>query len=615
MGNCVKSRKTPLLKRSLLGFLILGILGCRQPFTLKDMLDERTEVISPLVIFPSEATLYIGSSLTFEVSGGDEPYEFSVSEGRGTINDSGSYTAPSSAGTAVITVTDADENTKSAELTITDEQMDSDYIVQSISNSPAVFDAGESIGQSFIYKNIGDDDGILTVFWNIYISDNAELDGGDSLIGTGSGEALKSTDSSASININGNWPSSAGVYYLIIKLSSGDDTAPDNNTGVSAPFTVMALSGDIDYVVTDITREYPNVEEGSLCAETFDITNIGGAAGSQPVIWTAYASADQNIGGDDVIASGTASAGGLAAGASVNDISISGAWPSAGTWYLLVGVTSTDETITGNNSASNGTYTVSAPPDYAVSILDIQSSGTAGALFSAAGPFSFEITEENNTAGIQQISYDVWISQDDVLDVGDSSVMNDVLPPLGAGGTTGPISFGGVNWPSFGTTYYIFITVSSGDDEHSYNNLYSSGPITVPELYVEAGENNSSTGNGILTNVSQPSVDGGSLSPNQLIKIEGDMDTNGNYDTYEINIGTLSQLDIWILWSTGGQHINLYIWDTTVGSWSSLDNSVNTEPATPPAVFNLSPGIHNFGVSFTAGAVVNAPYEVFIQGR
>ncbi len=608
--------------RSLLGVLILGILTCKQPFSLTEMLDERAVELPALVVSPSEATLYINSSLTLNVSGGEAPYDYTVSEGEGTVNSAGVYTAASTAGTAVVTVTDAEGRSVSAALTITDEQVNADYVVQSISG-PGTFNAGDPIAQTFIYENTGADDGILTVYWNVYVSDDTELDGGDSLVDAGSGAALSSAASSASQSINGNWPASAGIYYLIVKISSGDDTAPDNNASASAAFTVQALGGEIDYVATGITRNYPVVTEGSLCAETFDVSNIGGSAGSQPVTWIAYASADQTIGGDEVIASGTASAGGLAAGASVNDISISGAWPSDGTWYLLIGVAATDETITGNNTGSSSdTITVNAPPDYTILDTDVvmQSSGTAGTAFAGGGSFSFIISESDNNPGTQPVAWEAFVSLDNILDGSDVSVLDGVISPLAAGGTSGVLALDSAVWPAFGSFYYLIITVDSGDDADPVNNTYISvDTVRVPEVTAESGVNSSvgPSPPNTFSNVSSLTVGGGTLSENQLVMADGLMDDPGEFDTYEITSdASTTRWEIFALWSSGNDDIDFHVWDLSGSVWDYTDGTADEEPnLPPPAKINLPAGSYYIGVEFKASAVAGSSYELFIQGR
>jgi Domain of unknown function (DUF5122) beta-propeller len=63
--------------------------------------------VSPLAISPSSITLDANMTKTFQASGGQLPYVFTVSSGLGTITAAGAFTAPDSPGTAVVAVTDS----------------------------------------------------------------------------------------------------------------------------------------------------------------------------------------------------------------------------------------------------------------------------------------------------------------------------------------------------------------------------------------------------------------------------------------------------------------------------------------------------------------------------
>lgn len=76
-----------------------------------------TFYVLPLVMNPTSKTLAVGNSFTFSASGGVPPYSFSADNG--SINSStGLYTAPGSAGTAIVTVTDSEVRTATATVTI-----------------------------------------------------------------------------------------------------------------------------------------------------------------------------------------------------------------------------------------------------------------------------------------------------------------------------------------------------------------------------------------------------------------------------------------------------------------------------------------------------------------
>jgi hypothetical protein len=75
-------------------------------------------VYTPVAISPSSITINAGFSTTFTYSNGIAPFTFSVVSGGGSINSAGVYTAPLSAGTATVKVTDGKSNTSNSTVTI-----------------------------------------------------------------------------------------------------------------------------------------------------------------------------------------------------------------------------------------------------------------------------------------------------------------------------------------------------------------------------------------------------------------------------------------------------------------------------------------------------------------
>ncbi|MBN1835256.1 MAG: hypothetical protein JW820_05350 [Spirochaetales bacterium] len=81
--------------------------------------DATVATYAPLSIIPTSKSLTVGSSFTFSASGGKTPYSFSKITGGGTISAStGMFTAPGSADTVVVRVTDDLGNTSDATVTI-----------------------------------------------------------------------------------------------------------------------------------------------------------------------------------------------------------------------------------------------------------------------------------------------------------------------------------------------------------------------------------------------------------------------------------------------------------------------------------------------------------------
>lgn len=82
--------------------------------------DATVSVNSALAISPTSKTLGANNSYTFSATGGVPPYAYSVFSGSGTITSAGDYTAPATSTSAVVRVTDSDNNTADATLTVND---------------------------------------------------------------------------------------------------------------------------------------------------------------------------------------------------------------------------------------------------------------------------------------------------------------------------------------------------------------------------------------------------------------------------------------------------------------------------------------------------------------
>jgi hypothetical protein len=71
-----------------------------------------------LALQPGSATLGAGTTQKFAASGGQPPYNYSVATGGGSVDSTGLFTAPSSAGAATVKVTDAAGVSLTASVTI-----------------------------------------------------------------------------------------------------------------------------------------------------------------------------------------------------------------------------------------------------------------------------------------------------------------------------------------------------------------------------------------------------------------------------------------------------------------------------------------------------------------
>ncbi|MCK5672224.1 MAG: hypothetical protein KAH95_02550 [Spirochaetales bacterium] len=495
-----------------------------------------------------------------------------------------------------------------------------DYIVQSITNSPATADISTPIEQSFKYENQGSDPGAYTVYWTAYFSEDDVLDGGDTPASSGSVSALGALTSSEPISITNNWPSSAGVYYLIVNISAGDDNDPSNNYFVSNHFTINATGTLIDYKPTNISRDYPTVTSGSLCSETFDLSNIGGGDGADNITWTAWASDNTSLGGDTEIGSGILSP--LDAGFGYSSVPISGSWPgTAGDYYIIIDILAPNEDITDNNTAYNGPYTVKDPPDYSISSATIQLDGDPGLVLSTYGVFDFTV-HNSGADGSQPIEWEVFTSVDTILDGNDTSIKTGYTQALTSGSDSEAISFADAVWPLMGSYYYLILNINSPDDSSPFNNQFISSLITVPERFTETIDSYGfGTSSGTIPNVSDLDLvlNSNVMDMYELMIIDDVMEGKINYDTYKMTLGTgVTTLSAYAEWSTTLNSIDIYIWDESNGEWTSIEFDADREPGLSTVSFTglTSGSVYYVAVEFRDnGGSDGRPYKLVIYAK
>lgn len=412
---------------------IVLITGCND-FVLSELLDGEEGVAglkSPLTIGPSSITVTVTSALTFSASGGSAPYTFSVISGAGTVNaTSGAYTAPVAAGTDVVQVQDSAlpiPNTDTATITVSNVATNVDYDITGVT-IPGGALAGTTIsGTDFDVDNIGSADGSKTIYWNLYASANTVLGPGDELLKTGSTGPLASSGTTNISVTTGNWPASAGNYYIIVTVSAEDDLTTANNIQVTGGQISITLP-DVDYDVTVVNNTGGTTAGGPIAGD-FTVQNIGAGNGSQTVFWEAYVSTDATLGaGGTFIDSGSTAA--LNSGMTAGPIGFTGTWPlSAGNHYLIVAVSAADDVSAINDEQDNGGTAVTGgpAPDYEISATNLPANGTSGLALSV--PHNFDIDNLTPNPGTQSIDWVVYASLDQVLDGGDTMI---------ASGSTGP---------------------------------------------------------------------------------------------------------------------------------------------------------------------------------
>lgn len=461
-----------------------------------------TQIYAPLSISPAVASIYTGQQIDFTVSGGTGSYSYSFAQ-----SDSGSptmtgdqYTAGASAGTDIIEVQDntypawpVASATVTVSATPAPPSGDIEYAVTGFTANTPSPNAGSAIGESFTLANMGPDDGNSSVNWTAYLSrDNLPgFSSGDIIIDNGALAPLDGDDSApggtdeTTRAIGGAWPTDTGIWYLKVKESADDETT-QNEWAASGPFDIQSVAADVDYYVSDSPDGGIVVDLNDAVSASFTIGNQGGVAGSSGGNWYAYISADESYNtGDTQIDTGSFS--GIASGGTSGAITIdNGSWSEAGSWYLLIRLSSSEEVNTANNiRASDGSYAVTdgsaVTPDYQVSTISMY------APFAPAGSTVSETFSVSNVGanGTQNISWTAYASTDTVRDPGEE-IGSGIIGPLAAGGTLANIATLGALWPGAGN-YYLIVEATAADedaaDQNDFARSLSRFTVTDPPDY------------------------------------------------------------------------------------------------------------------------------------
>ena len=435
----------------------------------------------PLSISPTALSLSIGSTVTFAGIGGTAPYTWTIQtpgSGSPAISPTGVYVAGNTPNTTdIVRLTDAASVVVTA--TVTVKPLSSvDYTITgtslSVTGTVATALTG---GQTFALKNIGTSTGTAPVDWTVYLSANTVLDGGDAVVASGTAFALAAGASNPAVPVSGSFPAVVpGFYYLIVQLTSADDTTPGNNTSAAIPVTLVPQN--IDYIANPVSNTGPLMAGGGMAGD-FTIKNQGSVNGGSTVFWQVRASADTTFDATDYIVAG-GSIGGVNANTTTAPINFSGFWPSTpGPWYLLVAVVSADDTNNLNNvsAATLVTTTGVAPTDVEYTVQTVTSGGGQVAGKPLAGSFIYK--NNGTSAGAQSVFWTAYVSSDTTLQLGTDTVVDSgTVAPLGPSPSSASVPFSGT-WPSTPGTWYLIVSISCSEDVIPTNNVTSSGAVAV----------------------------------------------------------------------------------------------------------------------------------------
>lgn len=248
-------------------------------------------------------------------------------------------------------------------------------------------------------------------------------------------------------------------------------------------------------------------------------------------------------------------------------------------------------------------------PDYQV----ISSSPPAWGLTGGALSGSFTIQEVAGNSGGDTISWEIFLSSDQILDAGDPpAIAFGVLDALDALESTTIDYSNAAGWPAEQGYYFLLIDVGAGDDTNSVNDRNTPGvaahiPVVIAPLINESDPNDLPDYQNLNT-----------LEAGALIGIQATMDAPGGNDTYQLTLSNATsprKIEVTIVWPAGNA-IDAII-NPGPDAMSSLSTASGREPGPGDAQFRetgLTPGTsHQVQVVFTDEAVAGTPYYLFIN--
>jgi subtilase family serine protease len=368
-------------------------------------------------------------------------------------------------------------------------QIGSDLVISSF-NSPVTGGAGATITVSDTTRNQGGGDAGASVT-RFYLSSDAAVDAGDSVLGSRAVPSLTSGGSNSG-SISATIPASTGTgsYYIVAKTDADNLVSEISETN---NVTYSAIQIGADLVMSGLTA--PSVGGAGSSITINDTTKNQGGGTAIASITRFYLSSDALIDAADTML-GSRSVGSLAAGATSSgstSVTIPASTP-AGSYYILAKADA-DNVVAETGETNNTTFTfIQTGPDLIVATVSAGSNGGAGL------PLTVTDTTRNQGAGNADPSVTrFYLSSNGTLDAADSLLGSRSVASQAAGASSTANTT--VTIPAGTATglYYLFAKADADGtvSETTETNNISYATLTVgPDLVMYALSAPSSGGAG-----------------------------------------------------------------------------------------------------------------------
>ena len=264
-----------------------------------------TVIVNPaLTIAPASITLSVNGSLTFSAAGGVAPRIFTVFSGGGSINAStGAYTAPATAGSAVIRVTDSLGHTANSTLMITNALGITPAAVTLAVSNTQTFSAVGGSGP-FTYSIVSGGGAINAstgAFTAPATAGSVTVRVTDSLAATATATvtvnaavAISPASVTKAANATHTFSATGGVTPYVFSILSGGGSINSSTGAFTAPATAGAVTVRVTDALSNVSNSAVTVVSAlaiSPAVKTLAVNNVfsfAGAGGQTPYTYSIF---------------------------------------------------------------------------------------------------------------------------------------------------------------------------------------------------------------------------------------------------------------------------------------------------------------------------------------